>query len=66
MPVRQPTPPQKRGTEFGGVSQQNTVQPVKNFSDLKPSDQARLIKTTGQTESSTAKASRRAWHGQKP
>ena len=61
---RRPTPAQRRGTEFGGVQQQNTLQPVERTEDLKPHEQARLIKTTGQDSDPSAMARTRHWHGQ--
>ena len=64
MPDRDYTPEQRRGTEFGGRSQQNTVQPRKSWDDLKPSEKLRLMKTTGQATDPSAPARNRHWHGQ--
>lgn len=61
---RKPTPRQSGGSEFGGTSQQNTVQPRQSFQDLSPKEQARLIKTTGQTADPGAVARARHFHGQ--
>jgi len=56
---------QRRGGEFSGASQQNTTQPHQRWSDLSPSDQAKLIKTTGQASDPTAPARYRNFVGQK-
>jgi hypothetical protein len=56
---------QRRGTEFGGASQQNTTQPHQKWSDLSAKDQAKLMKTTGQVGDPSAPARYRNWAGQK-
>jgi hypothetical protein len=59
-------PRQRTGTEFGGATpNQNTTQPMDRFSDLSASDQAKLIKTTGQTADPSAPARVRNFLGQK-
>lgn len=55
---------QRRGTEFGGASQQNTLQPRASVSDMKPKEQARLIKMTGQDSDPDAPANMRNFLGQ--
>lgn len=62
--VRKPTAKQERGTEFGGTSQQNTLQPRRTVSDMKPKEQRRLIVTTGQDQDPDAVARARHFHGQ--
>lgn len=57
-------PKQRTGTEFGGTSQQNTTQPKQTWADLSASDQAKLIKTTGQATDPTALARVRNFQGQ--
>lgn len=64
MGVRRATAAQRRGTEFGGVQQQNTVQPRKSWDDLSASEKLRLMKTTGQAKDPAAPARGRHMHGQ--
>lgn len=63
---KQYSPKQRGGSEFGGTTPlQNTTQPKERWSDLSPSDQAKLMKTTGQATDPQAPARYRNWAGQK-
>lgn len=55
---------QRHGTEFGGTSQQNTVQPRDSWKTLSASEKLRLMKTTGQEGDPAAPARVRHMQGQ--
>lgn len=55
---------QRRGTEFGGATQQNGIQPHRSVDDLSAKERAMLIKRTGQEDRADALAQERNWLGQ--
>lgn len=64
MAVREPMPEQVSQSEYAGNIRSNTTPPVPHFSDLKPKDQAKLIKLTGQDSDPAAPITLRAQAGQ--
>jgi len=64
MSEREPMSEQIGGTEFGGRPRANGTQPVPGWEDLSPSEQARLMKTTGTEGDPRAIPTERGWNGQ--
>lgn len=55
---------QRTGGQYSGRVEQNTTQSKERWSDLSASDQAKLMKTTGQASDPQAIARTRHFHGQ--